>query len=126
MPIVVRSKGNFKRTRRLLNITKDAKIFSALEKYAKIGAEALAAATPMDTGATANSWGYELSYNGGSASIHWTNSNTNQGYNIAILLQLGHGTGTGGWVEGRDYINPSLQPIFDEIANQLWKEVQSV
>lgn len=126
MPIVVRSKGNFKRTRKLLTIHKDAKIFHALEKYARMGVEALAAATPVDSGETANSWGYEIIYNNGSARINWTNSHTNQGYNIAVLLQLGHGTGTGGWVEGRDFINPSLQPIFNEIADQLWKEVQSV
>ena len=82
-------------------------------------------ATPIDSGSTASMWRYEISYADGSARINWVNDNVNDGVNIALILQLGHGTGTGGWVEGRDYINPAIQPIFDEMANKIWKEVTS-
>ena len=87
---------------------------------------ALASATPMETGKTASSWFYEISHDKGSATITFSNSNINKGVPIAIILQYGHGTGTGGWVEGRDYINPAIQPIFDKIANEAWKEVTKV
>ena len=87
---------------------------------------ALASATPTETGKTASSWFYEISHNKGSATITFSNSNINKGVPIAIILQYGHGTGTGGWVEGRDYINPAIQPIFDKIANEAWKEVTKV
>ena len=82
-------------------------------------------ATPVDSGSTASMWRYEIAYADGSARINWVNDNVNNGVNIALILQLGHGTGTGGWVEGRDYINPAIQPIFDEMANKIWKEVTS-
>ena len=85
--------------------------------------DALASATPKDTGLTASSWGYEIQHNGERSSIIFTNSNTNKGCNIAILLQYGHGTRNGGYVQGRDYINPAIQPIFDQIASDAWKEV---
>lgn len=87
------------------------------------GARALAAATPSDTGETASSWGYEILNEKGRVYIFWTNTNVNNGVPIALLLQLGHGTGTGGYVQGRDYINPALKPIFDKIAEAAWKAV---
>ena len=94
-----------------------------LEKYAKEGVSALAAATPVDSGTTANSWSYEIQTNGESATIYWTNTNINKGVSIALILQYGHGTGTGGYVQGRDYINPAIRPIFDKIAEEAWSEV---
>jgi hypothetical protein len=94
-----------------------------LDKYGREGVDALASATPVDSGKTANSWYYEITNRGSSASIAFFNSNVNKGVPIAIILQFGHGTGTGGWVQGRDYINPAIQPIFDRIAEEAWKEV---
>ena len=85
---------------------------------------ALASATPVDSGLTASSWSYEITNKNGTATISFRNSNIQNGVPIAIILQYGHATGTGGWVEGRDYINPAIQPIFDQIANDAWKEVE--
>lgn len=96
-----------------------------LRKYGEIGVQALRSATPIDSGLTASSWGYEIEKNGDTWSIHWTNSNINEGVNIAVILQYGHGTGTGGYVSGQDYINPAMAPIFEQIANDAWKEVTS-
>ena len=94
-----------------------------LDKYGKLGVDALKSATPTETGKTAESWSYEIKNNGSSAVISFLNTNINKGVNIAIILQYGHGTGTGGYVEGRDYINPAIQPVFDALANEAWKEV---
>ena len=121
--VKISSKGSFKNTYKFLKFLSDWKIEQSLKKYAQKGVDALSAATPVDSGKTADSWGYEIEVSKGSAKIHWTNTNTNDGVNIAVILQFGHGTGTGGYVEGRDYINPAIQPIFDEIADALWKEV---
>ena len=96
-----------------------------LKKYAEEGIQALSAATPVDSGKTAASWGYEIEETKSGLTIYWTNSNVNKHVNIAIIIQYGHATGSGGWVEGRDYINPALQPIFDQMADALWKEVSS-
>lgn len=96
-----------------------------LKKYAEDGVKALAEATPRDSGKTADSWGYEIEENDRGLTIYWTNSNVNKHVNIAIIIQYGHATGSGGWVEGRDYINPALRPIFDQMADALWKEVSS-
>ena len=96
-----------------------------LEQYGQAGAEALASATPVDSGKTAASWGYEIEETPGGVSIYWTNSNIQDGVNIAVILQFGHGTGTGGYVRGIDYINPALRPIFEQIADKAWKEVTS-
>ena len=96
---------------------------SDLDKYGRQGVQALAAATPIDTGLTASSWYYKITMKGDSATISFHNSNIQNGVPIAIILQYGHGTGNGGWVEGRDYINPAIQPIFDEIVRNAWKEV---
>ena len=121
--IVIKQKGDFKKTESFLNRAQQVKIKQILDNYGKLGVQALANATPKDTGKTANSWSYEVSVKDGGSSITWSNSNTNKGVNIAVLLQYGHGTRNGGYVKGRDYINPALQPIFDEIANTAWKEV---
>ena len=96
-----------------------------LHKYGQEGISALAAATPKDSGETASAWGYEIEADGSGYSIHWTNDNINKNVNIAVILQYGHGTGTGGYVAGRDYINPTMAPIFDKIANDAWNEVNN-
>lgn len=121
--ISFRQEGDFSKLSRFLERAKGAAHLSILDKYGREGVAALASATPVDTGKTADSWFYEISHDNGSATITFSNSNYNKGVPIAIILQYGHGTGTGGWVEGRDYINPAIQPIFDKIANEAWKEV---
>ncbi len=97
--------------------------FGLLDKYGKDGVAALSSATPVDSGNTVNSWYYEIENKKGQVRINFLNSNINQGVPIAIILQYGHGTGTGGWVQGRDYINPAIQPVFDRILQDIWKEV---
>lgn len=121
--IKFRQKGDFSKLTRFLERAKNAVRVGDLDKYGKEGVAALASATPSDSGRTANSWYYEIYHGNGLASITFYNSNVNKGVSIAIILQYGHGTGTGGWVEGRDYINPAIQPIFDKIADDAWKEV---
>ena len=96
-----------------------------LDKYGHAGVSALAGATPMESGKTANSWTYEIETKGGYSTITFLNTNVNNGVNIALILQYGHGTGTGGWVEGRDYINPAIRPVFDKLADDAWKEITS-
>lgn len=121
--ISVRHKGNFdKLNRYLINVKKAVKI-KDLERFGKEGVAALASATPVDTGMTAASWYYEITNQNGVATITFNNSNVNRHVNIAIILQYGHGTRNGGWVEGRDYINPAIRPVFDKIAKAAWKEV---
>ena len=106
---------------------KEQKYLSALEKYGEEGVKALMAATPRDTGATANSWSYRIVKNKDSATITWTNSNTTEsGIPIAVLIQYGHATGTGGYVQGRDFINPAMRPVFDKIAEDAWMEVKNL
>jgi hypothetical protein len=97
--------------------------YSGLDAYAQRGVEALQSATPEESGLTASSWTYEIVKNASGVTIWWNNTNVVNGFNVAIGLQYGHGTGTGGWVEGYDYINPALRPIFDEIADGVWEEV---
>ena len=121
--ISFRQKGDFSRLTSFLERAKEAVHLGDLDKYGRAGVAALASATPADTGLTADSWYYEIRNQNGTASITFLNSNINKGVPIAIILQYGHGTGTGGWVEGRDYINPAIQPIFDELAKNAWKEV---
>ena len=116
-------KGDFSKLTRFLKKTKDVAHNSALEKYAQEGVEALSAATPVQSGETANSWYYEIERKKGAVSIAFCNSNIQNGVPIAVILQYGHGTRNGGWVQGRDYINPAIQPIFDKIANEAWREV---
>lgn len=118
-----KQKGDFSKVTRYYKKVGRAAKFSDLDKYGKRGVEALAKATPVKTGTTASSWYYEITNENGSAKISFCNSNIQNGVPIAIILQYGHGTNHGGWVQGRDYINPAIQPIFDEIANDAWKEV---
>lgn len=121
--ISVRQKGDFaKLTKYLINVKRAAKV-NVLEKYGQEGVAALESATPRDTGLTASSWYYEIERVDGQTSITFYNSNIQNGIPIAIILQHGHATGTGGWVQGRDYINPAIQPIFDKIAQKAWEEV---
>ena len=121
--ISFRQKGDFSKLNRYLERVKEVARLSILDKYGREGVAALSSATPVDSGETANSWSYEISHSNGSATITFNNSHINKGVPIAIILQYGHGTGTGGWVEGRDYINPAIQPIFDKIVDTAWKEV---
>lgn len=121
--ISFRSKGNFKRTEKLLKKSLGKDWRSLLDKYGRQGVQALAAATPIESGQTAASWDYEIQQKGSSISIIWTNSHINKGVNIAVILQYGHATRTGGYVRGRDYINPALRPVFDELADAAWKDV---
>lgn len=116
-------KGDFSKLSSFLEKAKRAVRLSDLDRYGREGVAALASATPVDSGLTASSWSYEIENKNGAISISFHNSNIQNGVPIAIILQYGHGTGTGGWVEGRDYINPALQPIFDKLANDAWREV---
>lgn len=116
-------KGNFTKTTKFFNNLLDRKYLNKLDFYGQKGVEALQAATPRDTGETANSWSYEIRQDGKRATITWTNSHIEKHVNIAIILQYGHATRNGGWIEGRDYINPALQPLFDQMAEEIWGEV---
>lgn len=117
------SKGDFSNTFRFLKKVDNFQITKILDKYGKMGVNALANATPLDSGKTAESWGYEISVKKEGATIHWTNTNQNNGVYIAVILQYGHGTGTGGYVQGIDYINPAIRPVFDKIVEEAWMEV---
>ena len=121
--ITFRQKGDFSKLTRYLEKVKSVVKLSDLDKYGKEGVAALASATQVDTGLTASSWSYEIKHQNGRVSITFKNSNIQNGVPIAIILQYGHGTRNGGWVQGRDYINPAIQPIFDRIANEAWREV---
>lgn len=117
-------KGDFKKTDNFLKRLLDRqKLYRNLEKFGQRGVDALAAATPRDTGHTADSWGYTVEIDDQKSAIYWTTSNINEGLPIAILIQYGHGTGYGGYVQGVDFINPALKSIFDAIAEDVWKEV---
>ena len=121
--ISFRQKGDFSKLDRYFEKIKETAKIGALDKYGREGVAALSSATPVDTGKTADSWYYEIKRQNGSVSLVFKNSNIVNGVPIAIILQYGHATGNGGWVEGRDYINPAIQPIFDKIAESAWKEV---
>ena len=121
--ISFRQKGDFSKLTRFLERAKEAVHIGDLDKFGKEGVAALASATPVDSGETANSWYYEIENRKGSVTISFHNSNVQNVVPIAVILQYGHGTRNGGWGQGRDYINPAIQPIFDEIANNAWKEV---
>ena len=121
--ISFRQKGDFSKLTRFLERAKEAVKVGDLDKYGQEGVAALASATPVDSGLTANSWYYEIENKKGSVKISFKNTKIQNGVPIAIILQYGHGTGTGGWVQGRDYINPAIQPIFDKIAENAWREV---
>lgn len=117
------SKGDFNNTFKFLKKMEKFQVTKILDKYGKMGVNALANATPLDSGKTAESWGYEISVKKEGATIHWTNTNQNNGVYIAVILQYGHGTGTGGYVRGVDYINPAIRPVFDKIVEEAWMEV---
>ena len=117
--------GGFTKTERFLNRMKRREYLNVLDKFGRDGVQALRNATPVDSGATAEAWDYEIKRTRNYTEIVWTNSNINDGVPIAVILQYGHGTGTGGYVQGRDYINPAIRPIFDKIAEKAWKVVTS-
>lgn len=118
-----RHSGNFSKTERFFNFVLKRDYLNILDRYGQAGVSALASVTPKKTGKTAASWSYEIIRERGTTRLNFTNSNVNKGVNIAIILQYGHGTRNGGYVVGRDYINPAIQPIFDKIADDAWKEV---
>lgn len=118
-----RQKGNFSRINGFFERVAEAIRLGRLDKYGREGVAALAKATPKDTGRTAESWSYDIRRSNGSVEISFYNSNINKGVSIAVILQYGHGTKGGGWVEGVDYINPAIRPIFKKIANEAWEEV---
>lgn len=117
--------GGFTKTERFLNRMKRREYLNVLDEFGRDGVQALRNATPVDSGATAEAWDYEIKRTRDYTEIVWTNSNINDGVPIAVILQYGHGTGTGGYVQGRDYINPAIRPIFDKIAEKAWKVVTS-
>jgi hypothetical protein len=117
--------GSTKRLEAFLAKVSKLNVSALLEPYAQEGVAALARATPEETGLAAHSWGYEITSNGGVYSIIWTNSDVEHGFPVVIMLQYGHGTGTGGYVQGRDFINPAIRPIFDRIAASVWRVVTS-
>ena len=121
--ISFRQKGDFSKANSFLEKIKETVNAGDLNKYGQEGVNALSSATPVDTGTTANSWYYEINRTKGQVSIEWKNSNIKDGVPIAVIIQYGHGTGTGGYIEGRDYINPAMRPIFEHIANSVCKEV---
>jgi hypothetical protein len=121
--VTFRHKGDFSKTTKFLERAKRGDYLRVLDKYGRAGVAALASATPVDSGITAASWYYTIDKSEGTTKITFGNANVVNGVPIAIILQYGHGTGTGGWVQGRDYINPAIQPIFDKLASDAWREV---
>lgn len=124
--ITFRQKGDFSKLTRFFERVKEAAKVGVLDKYGRAGVAALSSATPVESGLTAASWYYEIKRQNGLISIEFKNSHVNKDVPIAIILQYGHGTGTGGWVQGRDYINPAIQPVFDKIADEAWREVTKI
>lgn len=124
--ISFRHKGDFSKAGRYFEKIKESAKLGVLDKYGRAGVNALSSATPKDSGKTASSWFYEIVHEKNSDRIIFSNTNRNDGVLIAIILQYGHGTGTGGWVEGIDYINPAIQPIFNQIVDDVWEEVTSI
>lgn len=124
--ISFRQKGDFSNTTKFLEKAKNVFRNNKFDQYGQQGVAALVSATPKDSGETANSWYYTIKKTVSGVTISFNNKHIEQGVPIAIILQYGHGTGTGGWVEGRDYINPAIRPIFDKIADEAWKEVTRI
>ena len=122
-PISFTTKGDWGKTYSYLKRLQSNQAFAIMEKYGQQGVTALSAATPVDSSETANSWTYEVVRRKGYFAIHWHNTHMEDGIPIAVILQYGHGTGTGGYVQGRDYIMPAIQPIFDAMVNEIWREV---
>ena len=122
---IVTHRGSFAKTERFLNFVKGEQYLNRLAEFGQRGVDALSQATPKETGKTAGSWAFEIERTDTATTIRWINTNVVQHVNIALILQYGHGTRNGGYVAGRDYINPALRPIFDEMAEQAWKEVRN-
>lgn len=122
--ISIKSSGSFKNMDAFYARVKNGGIFARLEKFGQEGVDALANATPVDSRLTADSWQYEITHKNGWHTIKWHNTNVVDGIPVVILIQYGHGTGTGGYVEGRDFINPVIRPLFDRIADELWEQVR--
>lgn len=123
--IKIKHRGDFRKTEKFMRKMNRNTFNETLRIYGEMGVAALSAATPVDSGKTAASWRYSIEHNGDRHSLYFSNTHTNKGVNIAIILQYGHGTGTGGYVKGIDYINPALQEVFQQMADSLWREVQS-
>lgn len=123
MAITFTHKGSLAKSKKFLQRLSQGQEFSNIERFAREGVDALSSATPIESGETAVSWSYEIERSGNGVSIYWRNSNVNDGVVIAVILQYGHGTRNGGYVQGRDYINPAMRPIFDQIAENVWREV---
>ncbi len=121
--IGIRSSGSFRRTLSFLHRLGNNDIYRDLDRYGRLGVNALSGATPIRSGATAAAWSYNTERSRSGFTMIWTNSNVNQGSQIALLIQYGHGTGTGGYVSGYDYINPAIRPIFDQIEIDVWRRV---
>lgn len=122
MSFSLTSRGNWDKTLSFLKRSSNS-TFAVLDKYGPMGVAALAAATPVESGETAQSWTYEIENRSGYYAIHWSNTHSEDGVNIAVILQYGHGTGTGGYIQGRDYIMPAIRPIFDQMIEAMWREV---
>lgn len=120
----ISSRDGWSKTRKYLTGLSDKTFYSSLDKYGQKGVSALAANTPVDSGITASAWSYRIVKNKNRVSIRWYNSNTNDSVNIAVIVQYGHATGTGGYVQGRDYINPTMRPVFDSILNDVASEIK--
>lgn len=121
--VSVQSSGSWEDTIKFLNTMKAGDIFKTLDRYGTQGVDLLSSATPVETRETASSWGYQIGHTKGVYSISWFNTHREDGVNIAVILQYGHGTGTGGYVQGRDYINPAVRPLFDKMVENIWREV---
>lgn len=121
--ITIDATGSFRNTENFLTNLSKMEFRAILEHYGQVGVDALASATPVESGLTSQSWTYKVSSNGKTTTLMWLNTNVNDGVPVAIILQYGHGTGTGGWVAGRDYINPAIRPVFDMITDEVWKQV---
>lgn len=121
--ITVTVTGSFKSTQAFLDHVRQLNIRGILESCGQMGVSALSSATPIETGTASHGWGYEVSSSGGLYELAWTNSDVENGFPVVIMLQMGHGTGTGGYVQGRDFINPAIKPVFDKIADIVWKAV---
>lgn len=119
-------RGDFSKTEKFFNKVLGRDYLKVLERYGQEGVRALSSATPRDTGNTAAQWDYVIQHDGNGASLGFINTNENKGVNVAVILQYGHGTRNGGYVAGRDYINPAVRPVFDKIADEAWKEIQSL
>ena len=124
--IKLSSNGDWSKTTSFLRRAYKFDMGALLKKYAEQGLKALSAATPVDTGLAASSWGYRIDVKKGESTITWTNSDIEGGCSVVLLIQYGHGTRNGGYIQGRDFINPAMQPVFDNMVEEIWKEVEKL